>query len=54
MYKSVPMIVTYVLLLIFAGLSVGYEFYMGFACEEHDCLYEVLIYQDKDDSSAKY
>lgn len=38
MYKSVPILVTYVLLLIFAGLSFGYEFYMGFACGSHDCM----------------
>lgn len=54
MYKSVPMLVTYILLILFSGFQVFYEFYMGFACEEHDCLYEVLIYQDKDDSSAEY
>ena len=50
MYKSVPMLVTYILLILFSGFQVFYEFYMGFVCEEHDCLYDVLLYQAKDDS----
>ena len=50
MYKSVPMLVTYILLILFSGFQVFYEFYMGFVCEEHDCLYDILLYQAKDDS----
>ena len=38
MYRSVPMLVTYILLLCFTGISVYYEFFMGFACLEHDCM----------------
>ena len=37
------MLVTYILLVIFSGLSVGYEFYMGFACVEHDCMEKLLV-----------
>lgn len=53
MYKSVPMLVTYILLILFSGFQVFYEFYMGFVCNEHDCLYDVLLYQ-ADDSSTMY
>ena len=42
MYKSVPMLVTYILLLIFASISIIYEFYMGFACGSHDCMEKLL------------
>ena len=50
MYKSVPMLVTYILLILFSGFQVFYEFYMGFVCDEHDCLYDVLMYQATKDS----
>ena len=44
------MLITYILLLIFAGLSVGYEFYMGFACSSHDCMAYLLtgVHYDQD------
>ena len=38
MYKSYPILVTYIILVFFSALEIGYEFYMGFACGEHDCL----------------
>lgn len=38
MYRSLPMLVSYILLLIFSGISVYYEFFMGFECWEHDCM----------------
>ena len=44
------MLVSYILLILFSGFQVFYEFYMGFVCEEHDCLYDVLLYQAEIDS----
>ena len=49
MYKSVPMLCTYILLVIFAGIQVGYEFYMGIACGEHDCMERLLLDVNIDD-----
>ena len=39
------MLVTYILLLVLSGFQVGYEFFMGFACDEHDCMYQILVYE---------
>ena len=50
MYRSVPMLVTYILLLIFSGISAYYEFFMGFGCLEHDCMSELLINLNKEKS----
>ena len=43
MYKSFPMLMTYCLVLVFAALSVFYEFYMGVSCGDHDCIDNVLV-----------
>jgi len=42
MYKSYPILVTYMILVLFSALEIAYEFYMGFACGEHDC-FDFLI-----------
>ena len=54
MYKSVPMLVSYILLIVFSGLSLGYEFFMGFACGSHDCMHELLTGVDWDSQQRHY
>ena len=46
MYKSVPMLLSYVLLLCYSGVSSAYEFYMGIACSKNDCMAEQLVNND--------
>ena len=42
MYKSYPMLVSYILLLIFCCVTISYEFFMTLKCSEHDCIAHLI------------
>lgn len=42
MYKSYPMLVSYILLFIFCCVTISYEFYMTLKCYEHDCMAVII------------
>ena len=46
MYKSYPMLISYILLLIFCIVTISYEFFMTLKCTEHDCM-DVIIRDSK-------
>lgn len=43
MYKSYPILLSYILLVVYSALSVVYELYMGFGCGGHDCFDQLLV-----------
>ena len=49
MWKSYPMLVSYVLLVLFSAISFIYELYMVLGCGERDCVYHMLV-----DTSPQY
>ena len=49
MWKSYPMIVSYILLVLFSTISFIYELYMVLGCGERDCVYHMLT-----DTSPQY
>lgn len=42
MYKSYPMLVSYILLLIFCCITISYEFFMTLRCVPHDCMADMI------------
>ena len=43
MYKSYPMLVSYILLLIFCCVTIAYEFFMTLKCAENDCMALIIM-----------
>ena len=54
MYKSYPMLVSYILLLIFCSVTIAYEFFMTLKCAEHDCTAYIIRDPESHSSNIVY
>ena len=43
MFKSYPLLISYILLSLFGLLGIFYEIYMGFRCGKQDCFTHLLV-----------
>ena len=43
MYRSYPLVLSYLMLLAIAVIGIVYEVYMGFSCGPKDCFFNILI-----------
>ena len=42
MYKSFPLVISYILLFAFVLMNVFYQLFMGFGCGEEDCFLTIF------------
>ena len=54
MYRSYPMLVSYILLLIFCSVTISYEFFMSVKCAEHDCMAHIIRDPETHSSNVVY
>ena len=50
MYKSFPMTVAYIMLILYCSLGIGYELYMCIGCGEHDCVWMIYFAPNSESS----
>ena len=41
--RSYPIVISYILLVLFSAVGMIYEFFMGFRCGKHDCFTHLLV-----------